>query len=145
MGYQPGEVKRRVEEELTARFEGVDVEVGSARLRPFLGGVNVSDVNVFGLHLNLLDPMQKYYFIFGFIVLAMAALSRILSSSFGGVIEAVRENEARARACGFDIERTTLLSFVLSAAFCGLAGALSAIHLLGVAWRYPRAECSWLL
>jgi branched-chain amino acid transport system permease protein len=97
-----------------------------------LRGVNVSDVNLFGLRLNLLDPMQKYYFIFGFVALAMGGLSRILSSSFGGVIEAVRENEARARACGFDIERTKLLAFVLSAAFCGLAGALSAIHLSSV-------------
>ena len=43
--FQPGEAKRRVEEELTARFEGVDVEVGSARLR-LLGGVNVSDLKL---------------------------------------------------------------------------------------------------
>jgi len=42
--FKPGEVRRRVQEELTAKFEGVDVEVGSARLRPFLGGVNVSDI-----------------------------------------------------------------------------------------------------
>lgn len=44
--FKPGEVRRRVQEELTARFEGVDVEVGSARLRPFLGGVNVSDLKL---------------------------------------------------------------------------------------------------
>jgi hypothetical protein len=44
--FKPGEIKRRVIEELTARFEGVDVEVGSARLRPFLGGVNVSDLKL---------------------------------------------------------------------------------------------------
>jgi hypothetical protein len=44
--FQPGEVKRRVQEELTARFEGVDVEVGSAHLRPFLGGVNVTDLKL---------------------------------------------------------------------------------------------------
>jgi hypothetical protein len=44
--FKPGEIKRRVIEELTARFEGVDVEVGHARLRPFLGGVNVSDLKL---------------------------------------------------------------------------------------------------
>lgn len=44
--FKPGEIKRRVQEELAARFEGVDVEVGSARLRPFLGGVNVSDLKL---------------------------------------------------------------------------------------------------
>jgi branched-chain amino acid transport system permease protein len=70
--------------------------------------------------------------VFFFVALAMAVLSRILASAFGGVVEAVRENEARARACGFNIERTKLLAFVLSAAFCGLAGALNAIHLSSV-------------
>ena len=97
-----------------------------------LRGVNLGLVSVLGLELDLLNPMQKYYFVFLFVALAMAGLSRILASPFGGVIEAVRENEARARACGFNIERTKLLAFVLSAAFCGLAGALNAIHLSSV-------------
>lgn len=97
-----------------------------------LRGVNVSEVSLFGLKLDLLDPMQKYYFVLAFVGLAMALLSRILASPFGGVIEAIRENEGRARACGFNIERSKLLAFVLSAAFCGLAGALNAIHLSSV-------------
>ncbi|CAP41520.1 branched-chain amino acid ABC transporter permease [Bordetella petrii] len=98
-----------------------------------LRGVNVAEVSLFGLKLNLLDPMHKYYFILGFVAIAMAVLSRILASPFGGVIEAIRENESRARACGFDVDRSKLLTFVLSAAFCGLAGALNAIHLSSVA------------
>jgi branched-chain amino acid transport system permease protein len=97
-----------------------------------LRGVNISEVSLFGLQLNLLNPLQKYYFILAFVAVAMALLSRILASPFGGVIEAIRENEARARACGFNIERTKLLAFVLSAGFCGLAGALNAIHLSSV-------------
>jgi len=97
-----------------------------------LRGVNVSEVSLLGLKLDLLNPMQKYYFVFAFVMVAMAVLSRILASPFGGAIEAVRENEARARACGFDVERTKLLSFVLSAGFCALAGALNAIHLSSV-------------
>ena len=44
--FQPGEIRRRVIEELTQRFDGVDVEVGSARMRPFLGGVNVTDLKL---------------------------------------------------------------------------------------------------
>lgn len=97
-----------------------------------LRGVNVSEVSLLGLKLDLLNPMQKYYFVFAFVMVAMGVLSRILASPFGAAIEAVRENEARARACGFDIERTKLLSFVLSAGFCALAGALNAIHLSSV-------------
>ena len=43
---KPGEVRRRVVEQLTAKFDGVDVEVGSARMRPFLGGVNITELNL---------------------------------------------------------------------------------------------------
>ncbi len=97
-----------------------------------LRGVNVPEVSLLVLKLDLLNPLQKYYFVFTFVAVAMWLLSRILASPFGGAIEAVRENEARARACGFDVERTKLLSFVLSAGFCALAGALNAIHLSSV-------------
>lgn len=98
-----------------------------------LRGINISDVSLLGLPLNLLDPLHKYYFVLAFVALALMVLSRILASPFGGVMEAIRENESRARACGFDVERSKLLAFVLSAAFCGLAGALYAIHLSSVA------------
>ena len=55
-----------------------------------------------------------------------------LPSPFGAVMEAVRENEQRAAACGYDVARTKLLVFVLSAAICGLAGALRALPPAGV-------------
>jgi branched-chain amino acid transport system permease protein len=45
------------------------------------------------------------------------------------VIEAIRENEKRAAACGYNVARAKLLVFVLSAGICGLAGALRALHL----------------
>jgi branched-chain amino acid transport system permease protein len=54
---------------------------------------------------------------------ALWFVSRLLASPFGAVIEAVRENDKRAAACGYDVARTKLLVFVLSAALCGLAGA----------------------
>src|SRR5436190_22694515 len=44
--FQPGEIRRRVLDELSARFDDVDVEIGSARMRPFLGGVNVTDLKL---------------------------------------------------------------------------------------------------
>jgi len=97
-----------------------------------LRGVNVAELNLLGFVIDLLDPLNKYYFILAFVGLAMALLSRVLASPFGGAVEAIRENETRARACGFDIERSKLMAFVLSAAFCGLAGALNAIHLASV-------------
>jgi branched-chain amino acid transport system permease protein len=63
------------------------------------------------------------------VAVALWFVSRLLASPFGAVIEAVRENEKRAAACGYDVARTKLLVFVISAALCGLAGALRALHL----------------
>ncbi|HZP87977.1 MAG TPA: branched-chain amino acid ABC transporter permease [Burkholderiales bacterium] len=98
-----------------------------------LRGVNVDAVVLGGLRFSLIDPIAKYYFVLVFVALAVALLSRILRSPFGAAIEAVRENEHRAAACGFDVSTIKYLAFVLSALFSALAGALHAIHLSTVA------------
>ncbi len=94
-----------------------------------LRGIQVPQMEVFGFTLDFLNPNTKYYVILAFVALALWFVSRILNSPFGAVIEAVRENEKRAAACGYDVARTKLLVFVISAAICGLAGALRALHL----------------
>ena len=94
-----------------------------------LRGIQVPAAEVFGWKFDFLDPTTKYYVILAFVAAALWFVSRLLASPFGAVIEAVRENEARAAACGYDVARTKLLVFVLSAAVCGLAGALRALHL----------------
>jgi branched-chain amino acid transport system permease protein len=94
-----------------------------------LRGVRVDTFNILGFPVDFLNPLVKYYIILFFVVIAIWFISRILSSPLGAVMEAIRENEKRASACGFDVARTKLLVFVLSAAICGLAGTLRALHL----------------
>lgn len=94
-----------------------------------LRGFTVSKIDVAGFQIDFLNPLHKYFVVLLFTTLALWLVSRILNSSFGAAIEAIRENEARARACGYDVERTKLLAFVLSGSICGLAGSLSALHL----------------
>lgn len=94
-----------------------------------LRGVKVEAIHLPGISIDFLNPLNKYYVILVFVALALWFVSRILNSPFGAVIEAIRENEKRAAACGFDVARSKLLVFVLSAAICGLAGALRALHL----------------
>jgi branched-chain amino acid transport system permease protein len=94
-----------------------------------LRGVKVEAINLPGISIDFLNPLNKYYVILVFVALALWFVSRILNSPFGAVIEAIRENEKRAAACGFDVARSKLLVFILSAAICGLAGALRALHL----------------
>ncbi len=94
-----------------------------------LRGIRVEAIDVLGWKLDFLDPITKYYVILVFVAAALWFVSRVLNSPFGAVIEAIRENEKRTAACGFDVARAKLLVFVLSAAVCGLAGALRALHL----------------
>ena len=106
-------------------FQWVSLTGGEDGLR----GVNVPAIDLFGARLSIVDPTVKYYLILAIVAAAMWVFSRILESPFGAVMEAVRENERRAAACGYDVNRTRWLAFVLSGLFSGLAGALYAIHL----------------
>ena len=94
-----------------------------------LRGIKAEVIELFGFRIDFLNPMSKYYVIWIFVALAMWLISRVLASPFGAVIEAIRENEKRTAACGYDVARAKLLIFVISAGVCGLAGALRALHL----------------
>ena len=94
-----------------------------------LRGVRVEAINLLGWQIDFVHPLSKYYVVLAFVALALWLVSRVLASPFGAVIETVRENEQRASACGYDVARTKLLAFTLSAAVCGLAGTLRALHL----------------
>ena len=94
-----------------------------------LRGIKLETIDFLGLQIDLLNPTNKYYFLLIFVVMTLWFVSRVLSSPFGAVIETIRENEKRSAACGYDVARTKLVAFVLSAAICGLAGSLRALHL----------------
>lgn len=57
---------------------------------------------------------------------AFAATALIVRSRFGYQLQAVREDEDTARACGIDAARIKLHAFMISAAFTALGGALYA-------------------
>lgn len=94
-----------------------------------LRGIKVEAIDLFGMNINFLNPLNKYYVILVFVAFALWFVSRVLNSPFGAVLEAIRENEKRVAACGYNVARSKLLVFVLSAGICGLAGALRALHL----------------
>jgi branched-chain amino acid transport system permease protein len=94
-----------------------------------LRGIKVDVINVFGWQLDFLNPTTKYFVLLVFVAAALWFISRVLASPFGAVLEGIRENERRAAACGYDVAATKLIAFVISAAVCGLAGTLRALHL----------------
>nr|WP_206039316.1 branched-chain amino acid ABC transporter permease [Halomicrobium mukohataei] len=60
------------------------------------------------------------------VLLCFAAMQRILHSPFGRVMVAIRENEERAEAIGYDTFRYKLGAFAISGFFGGVAGGLLA-------------------
>jgi branched-chain amino acid transport system permease protein len=78
--------------------------------------------------IELLDrALTFYYFVLILFLAAVGCMGLILRSPFGRTLLAIRENERRARFLGIPVERHLWLSFVISCAFCSLAGTLYAL------------------
>lgn len=70
-----------------------------------------------------------YYLLFAMALVLILALLRIVNSPFGGVLQAIRENEFRAEAIGYRVVVYRTMSSILSALFACVAGAMLAIWL----------------
>lgn len=97
---------------------------------PFTGGENglqgIPRGQLLGF-IDLNDSLNMYYFVFGIFLVGFAIIYRTIHSPFGEVLQAIRENEARALSLGYDVDRFKLLAFVISATLAGLAGATKAV------------------
>ena len=73
------------------------------------------------------DSFYFYYAALPIILLGVFIAWRTVNSPFGRVLVAIRDNPARARALGYDVERYKIMAFVLSAGLAGLAGGVFSI------------------
>jgi len=69
-----------------------------------------------------------HWFVLAVVALSYLLLRRIMRSPFGMVLQAIRENEPRTRAIGYQVERYKMVAVMLSGLFAGLAGVLYAIQ-----------------
>ena len=81
-----------------------------------------------------------YAFTAASFVLTVLVMKRITDSPFGLILQAIRENEARAAAVGYDVKRYKWLAFTIAGAVSGLGGVLYAM-LFGIV---PLAAIHWL-
>ena len=72
-------------------------------------------------------PWQYYGLVAMIFVVVFAILQRVVDSVFGRTLLAIRDNEVRAAAIGYDIKSFKLIAFMISGAVTGLAGALYAM------------------
>jgi branched-chain amino acid transport system permease protein len=99
------------------------------QLGDWTGGENGVQLSSRGTLFGLpLENDKAFYYA----VLVVAALGtwfviRVVRSPFGAVLAAMRENEQRAIALGFRVDRYKLVAFVLSGTLAGLAGVLFAV------------------
>jgi branched-chain amino acid transport system permease protein len=92
----------------------------------FTGGAN----GVFGAILPsfLSSSDNAYWFTLAVAVVGLLALWQVTRSPFGLTLRAIRENRERAEALGVNVFRHQLVAFVISGAFCALAGVLFVVH-----------------
>lgn len=83
----------------------------------------------FPFHVDLASPLPLYYFTYFIVCLGIMAIWRILHSPFGRLLQAIRENDDRIRACGYNTTMARFISLVFSGLFSGLAGGLFTIYL----------------
>lgn len=84
-------------------------------------------LSFFGLFATDFTTMSMHWFVLAVVALCYLLCRRITQSSFGKVLQAIRENEARTRAIGYQVERHKMLAVMLSALLAGLAGVLYGI------------------
>jgi len=76
---------------------------------------------------SLASPWQFYGFVAAVFLFAFWLLQKVSRSTFGRTLLAVRDNEERAGAIGYNLKLLKLQAFVISGAVTGLAGALHAM------------------
>jgi branched-chain amino acid transport system permease protein len=85
-------------------------------------------LSLFGVEFwRLASPWQFYGFVSTIFLTALWLLLKVSRSTFGRTLLAVRDNEERAAAIGYNLRLLKLQAFVISGAVTGLAGALHAM------------------
>jgi branched-chain amino acid transport system permease protein len=79
------------------------------------------------LSIDFMRVENKYYFTLVVVVLCFALGWYLMRTPFGNTVRAVKGNEERASFLGYNVNRSKLLIFTLSAGFAGVAGSLFAV------------------
>jgi len=73
-------------------------------------------------------PTRKYYLVLAYLLGAWVVCRRVVTSHFGRVLVAIRENEDRARFLGYNVQRYKMGACMISALLTGLGGAIYPIR-----------------
>jgi ABC-type branched-subunit amino acid transport system permease subunit len=100
--------------------------IGEAQLGGYNGMTNIPSLSLAGPASPPLGPVASFYFAAGLLLLVLILCSALARSSYGRILQGIRENERRMELLGYDVRWRKLLAFAISAATAGLAGGLFA-------------------
>ena len=81
------------------------------------------------LGLTAIPKFNSYYGIFIVVAICIAIIVLMINSSYGRAFKAIRDDEVAAEAMGINLAKHKQISFVTSAFFSGIGGALLAMFL----------------
>jgi branched-chain amino acid transport system permease protein len=96
-----------------------------------LGMLRIPPMSIFGQ--RLLSPQAKYLAIWVVAAIVTSAVLSLLWSRIGRALAAIRDDEVAAAALGINVARYKISIFVIAAALSGMAGAMYASYLGGIA------------
>jgi branched-chain amino acid transport system permease protein len=79
--------------------------------------------------LDFADPNFLFFFVLGSLLGVSYLIMRFVRSPYGIFLKATKENEVRVRFLGYNTYVYKLITFILSGAIAGFAGALNTINL----------------
>jgi len=92
--------------------------------------MNLRSITRGSIGINSIPKYTNIYWSYGWAVITVYVVWRIVNSSFGRAMLAVREDPGAAQVQGINLLKYKLLSFVIGAFFAGVAGGLYG-HLTG--------------
>jgi branched-chain amino acid transport system permease protein len=76
------------------------------------------------ISIEMTGNVALFYLAAALLMISVLVLWRLVNSPFGRVLQAIRQNETRARFAGYEVWRFKWAAFVISTMFAGLAGGL---------------------
>ncbi len=76
-----------------------------------------------------ISPVGNYYWALGTMVISGVVMATIANSDIGLILQASGQDPTETESLGFSVTKFKLLAFVVSAAFSGLAGAMTVFYL----------------
>ena len=93
-----------------------------------IAGIDRLPVGIPGLlSIDMSNILHFYYFVYFIFIVCTILIWIIVRSPFGRTLQAIRYNETRAKCIGYNTALYKWISFTISCAFAGLAGALYAL------------------